>query len=159
LPRYINEETNMQAASPAFEITRLFTLLDSGLQFIYALGGFIVLMSSISVLVSLVNALKERRYELAIMRSMGGTRVQLFLLILIEGLFITILGSFLGFLISHLSMEVIGNITHQPDIKGTIWLSQEFYILAGSFLVGLMASLIPALGVYKTNISQILSKG
>src|SRR5690606_10368946 len=100
LPRMINQNTNMQAALPAIEVNRLFELIGIGMDALKALAAAIMLISGISVFITLYNALKERKYELALMLSMGGTRTKLFLMLLLEGVILSLAGYALGILMS-----------------------------------------------------------
>ncbi len=73
LPRMINEYTNMQAAVPAIEINRLQTLLGTGAKVLRALGWLLAGLAACSIFVTLVQGTHERRYELALIRTMGGS--------------------------------------------------------------------------------------
>ena len=108
LPRIVNGTSNLQAASPPYETARLFNIIGVGVEVVNVLGVVIIILSAISVFIALINSLKERKYELAIMRSMGAGRVKIFVMILIEGLTLTIVGSIFGFLLAHLGFGVLG---------------------------------------------------
>src|SRR5690606_18702246 len=85
LPRYVNQQSSMQAASPAFETARLFSILGVGVDILMAFAYVLIFISALSIFIALYNSLKERRYDLAIMRSMGATRLKLVVTILTEG--------------------------------------------------------------------------
>jgi putative ABC transport system permease protein len=55
LPRQVNETTNLQAAVPAFEISRLISLLGLGVRSINMIAFFIILVSALSIFISLYN--------------------------------------------------------------------------------------------------------
>jgi len=84
MPRNINQNSKLQAAVPAIEVNRLFELLGIGIEGLQFLAAVIMLISGISVFVSLYNSLKERKYEMALMLSMGASRTRLFLMLLLE---------------------------------------------------------------------------
>ena len=92
----INANTNMQAASPAFETQRLFSLLGIGVDMLRSFAYIIIVIAGLSVFISMYNALKDRKYDLAIMRSLGASRGKLFVHVIIEGIIITTLGGLLG---------------------------------------------------------------
>ena len=92
LARGINNNSKLQAALPNIEVNRLFSLLGVGVDTLRGLAIVIMLISGISVFVSLYNSLKERRYEMALMLSMGATRAQLFGMLLLEGLVLALIG-------------------------------------------------------------------
>ena len=59
--RIIPQNTKMQAASPAIEINRLFTLFGVGIDALRYLAYGIMLISGISIFIALFNTLKERK--------------------------------------------------------------------------------------------------
>ena len=160
IPRKINEETNMQAAIPLFEINRLTSLIGFGINTINIIALIIMLVSGISIFITLFNSLKKRRFELALMRVHGATRIQLIKLIFLEGLSLSVLGTFFGLLISRFSLVIISSFTNQNQSFTNIDLSMinsELLLLIAALIIGFIASLIPALSVYKINIPKILS--
>ena len=160
LPRLINTQTSMQAASPAFETARLFNLLGVGFQFIRIFALVIIGMTALSIFIALLNSLKERLYELAIIRSMGASRTKLFLLVLLEGVFLSTLGSILGVLLGHLSIEWVSKTyTDGSQFVANMILMQEIYVILAGIGVGILASLFPAIKAYRTNISLTLAQG
>jgi putative ABC transport system permease protein len=62
LPRLINGNTNMQAASPAFESARLFSILGVGVDILMGFAYVLIIISALSIFIALYNSLKERRY-------------------------------------------------------------------------------------------------
>jgi putative ABC transport system permease protein len=160
IPRLINQNTKMQAALPAIEINRLFELMGIGIDAFKALAIAIMLISGISVFVTLYNALKERKYEMALMLSMGGKRTKLFFMLMFEGLFLSLSGYILGILLSRLGLWVASRMLDQNfnfDLQQSMLQKEEIYLLIAALLVGIFAAIIPSLGIYKINISKTLA--
>lgn len=159
IPRLVNESTDMQAASPAIESTRLFSLLGVGLDSLAILAYVIMLIAGLSVFISLYNALKERKYDLAIMRSMGASKTKLFGLVLVEGLVITLIGGILGLLLGHGVLYIIGQQTSESAdfIEAFNIHGQELFLVLAACLLGVLAAIIPATKAYNTSISTILA--
>lgn len=160
LPRMINSQTNMQAASPAFETQRLFSLLGIGVNMLRSFAYIIIFISGLSIFISLYNALKDRKYDLAIMRSLGASRAKLFVHVVLEGIIITTLGGALGLLFGHGLMELLAGYYEKSDevgVTGLIFVQEELYVLLISVGVGIVASLLPAFNAYKTDISKVLA--
>lgn len=160
LPRMINQNTKMQAALPAIEVNRLFELMGIGMDALKALAAAIMIISGISVFITLYNALKERKYELALMLSMGGTRVKLFLMLLLEGVILSFAGYVLGILMSRIGLALASgaleqNYNYTLDIQ--FLQKEEIYLLFVALCIGILAALIPSLGIYKINISKTLA--
>lgn len=158
VPKMINQSTSMQAASPALETARLFSLLGVGIDSLEILAYVIMIIAGLSVFISLYNALKDRKYDLAIMRALGASKVKLFALLLVEGLVITTIGGLLGLLFGHLGLYFISTQTSQSAdiIQAFSIYSKEWLILLTACLIGVIASVIPAIKAYNTTISTIL---
>lgn len=159
--RNLNENTDMQAATPALELNRLFEMMGVGEKALKSLALLIVVVSGLSIFIALFNSLKERRYELALMRVMGAGRGKLFLLIILEGLLLSILGFAVGALLSHGAMQILAQYmsdSYRYSFTGWTWLLEEWYLLIGALFIGFIAALIPAFSAYKTDISKTLSK-
>ncbi|ATP55286.1 ABC transporter permease [Pedobacter ginsengisoli] len=159
-PRMVNESTNMQAASPAQESTRLFSLIGVGVDTLQWFALLIMFIAAISVFVNLYNSLKERSYDLAIMRTLGASRTKLFLIVIAEGIMLTLAGTIIGIALGHLALEFIGSNqeSSQARLTGFILLGDEAYLFAAGLAIGIFAAVIPAVQAYRSNISKILSK-
>tara|TARA_B100000900_G_C20566236_1_gene711233 strand:- start:237 stop:1514 length:1278 start_codon:yes stop_codon:yes gene_type:complete len=160
LPRKINETTNMQAAVPALEISRLTNLLGFGVQTINIIAFIIIIVSGLSIFISLYNSLKKRRYELSLMRVHGATKWQLVQLVLQEGIILSLIGTIFGLLISRITLLMLPLFAEQKHTFVSFqfnFLSEELWLLPLSLLIGVAASLIPTILSYNINIPKILS--
>lgn len=160
--RNINENTELQAAAPPIEVARLQTNLGGGTKVLTQLAGVIVLVSGLSIFISLFSSLRDRKYELALMRVMGGTPATLFWVILLEGLILAIIGYVLGIALSHLGMMVLANFmedSYRYSFSGLRFMAEEGWLFFGALMVGFVAALVPALQARKTDISETLAKG
>lgn len=160
--RSINENTDMQAAMPAFEINRLYANMGVGVDALQALAFAIILVSGLSIFISLFSSLKERRYELALMRVMGASRSRLFFLIILEGLLLAVLGCIIGLLLSHGGMAILSGLmkdAYRYAFSGWVFLQEEWILLAGALGIGVLAAVIPAVMAGRTDISETLAEG
>lgn len=161
LPRFINENTNMQAANPAFEIARLFSLLGVGVTTLNILAYVIIAVSGLSVAISLYNSLKERKYELAYLRVIGARRAQLLTLLVLEGILLALLGYFIGIFLSRAILWGVSQIFsaqfHQ-EFALLVFSSAELFLFLGTACIGFLAALLPALQAVRTDISQTLAE-
>ncbi len=162
MPRNINENTDLQAASPAYEMNRLFGMIGSGTDALRWLAILIAFVSAISIFIFLYKSLKDRKYELSLIRVMGGSRRTLFALILLEGIILAVIGYAVGILISHLSMEYLAGYLksdYRYSFTGWRWLTEEWWLLLISLGIGIIAALIPAIQASSTDINRTLSQG
>ena len=161
LPRMINSGTSMQAASPAFEMSRLFELLGVGISLLQGLAIALVVIAGLSIFIALYNSLKERKYDLAILRTLGASRLQLVTLVFLEGISLTTLGALLGIGFGHGFLALVVALTTQEVVSLVdpwIFLPEEGLIFAYALAVGVVASLIPAWSAYQTSIAKQLTK-
>jgi putative ABC transport system permease protein len=160
MARSINQNSTLQTATPAIEINRLFALLGVGVDALKWIALVIIIVSGLSVFVSLYNSLKERKYEMALMLSMGASRTKLFLLLLLEGLIISVIGFIIGIFLSRFGLWIMSENVEQNfhyDFNVLSLLTEEFYLFLGALFIGLLAAAIPSLGIYNINISKTLA--
>ncbi len=161
LPRMINSGTVMQAASPSFEMVRLFELLGVGISLLQGLAYVLIGISGLGIFIALYNSLKDRKYDLAILRAIGASRLQLVVLILFEGIMLTLLGAILGMILGHSFLAVLISQNEQGVVGALqpwIFLEEELWVVVYALLVGLLASVIPAISAYQTSIAKQLTK-
>jgi putative ABC transport system permease protein len=161
MPRNINQNSKLQAATPAIEVNRLFELLGIGIDGLQILAAVIMLISGISVFVSLYNSLKERKYEMALMLSMGASRTRLFLMLLLEGIILSLLGFVAGILLSRIGIYLISNQLSKKfhfDVNQFSLQTGEIYLFIGALIVGILAAALPSIGIYSINISKTLAE-
>jgi putative ABC transport system permease protein len=160
LPRFVNSQSSLQAASPAFETARLFSMLGVGVEILMGFAYVLIAISALSIFIALYNSLKERRYDMAIMRSMGAPRSKLLITILLEGGILTFLGSIIGLIVGHGVLILLSTTMVEMDkagISGIVFFWQEWIILGGSLLLGLLCAILPAVQAYRTDISKVLA--
>ena len=159
-PRNLNENTELLAANPAYEISEVRRQFDSGQRILGILVLAITIVSALSIFIALFTSLRERRYELALMRTMGAGRGKLFLLIIMEGLMVAVIGYVLGLLLSHGIMALLAaNV--QDDFRYTVsatrFLTEEGYLFAAALFIGFLAAVIPAAQAARTDIADTLT--
>ena len=160
LPRLVNQESALQAASPALESARLLSLIGIGLQTLRAFGLLLVASAGLGVLIALTNAMQERRYDLAVMRTLGASRRTLFAQPLLEALILASGGALLGLLLGHGVAELLGRLLPEArdvGLTGLLWRTEELYLVLLALGVGVLAALIPAIQAYRTDIAATLA--
>ncbi|GAB4414728.1 MAG: ABC transporter permease [Bacteroidia bacterium] len=157
----INRETTLQAALPAIEINKLLNrLLPIALKTGQGIAVAIIVISGISVFISLYSSLRQRRYELALMRSLGASRGQLFWVVLLEGLLLSALGAVLGLLASRAGLWVLDVAVaadYHYDLLRWLPLANEGWLALVTVILGGAAAALPGLQAFSLNISQTLA--
>jgi putative ABC transport system permease protein len=160
LPRYINSNSKLQAAAPAYETARLFSILGVGVDVLRGFAGVLILISGLSIFIALYNSLKERRYDLAIMRAMGARRRLLLLAIIFEGSLLSVMGSVLGLGIGHGVLLIFTHTveaSQKAGLQAFVFYPEEAWMLVSSIFLGILCSLLPALQAYRTDIHKVLA--
>jgi putative ABC transport system permease protein len=161
LPRQINSQSALQAASPAFESARLLNIVGVGVDTVQAFALILILCAALSVFIALYNALRERSYDLAVMRTLGASRWKLFAAVLIEGLILGGLGVALGLLLGHLLTGVLGTwmqASQRVHVTGWTVVPDELLLIVLALGVGSLSALLPALLAYRTDIAKVLTQ-
>jgi putative ABC transport system permease protein len=158
-PRFVNTSTELQAAAPALEITRLFRMLGVGTQVLQAFAAVLLAVAAISLWMSLTQALHERRSDLAMLRMLGASPGKAAGLLLFETLLLALAGWALGCMLGHLLTGVIAYLLEQErslQISGALWLPEELLLLAGVLFLSVLAVAWPLRQVYKLDVLKQL---
>jgi putative ABC transport system permease protein len=162
LARSINKDTALVAASPALETARLLTVFGAGVDLIRAFALVLMGASVLMLFVALTQALEERRYDLAIIRTLGATRWQLAGVLLVESLLLAAVAATLGIVLAHGAAWAIGYWL--PDAAPLAaaawrWLPAEWGVLAMALGAGILSALWPAWRAYRLDVAAALADG
>jgi len=161
LPRLVNEKTPMQAALPAIEVNRLFTLADSFIKFLNILAYLMIGIGALSVFLALFQGLKDDEPQFAFLRAIGSPPHKILSFILIKGLIIGCISFILALGLNILAFKFIGTLvspayqlsTAELLSNGVTWLS-----FGALIVVVLIASALPAWHAYRINIIKSLAR-
>ncbi|AYM96179.1 FtsX-like permease family protein [Acidovorax sp. 1608163] len=159
LSRAINANTSMQAAAPAIEVTRLLRLLGVGADVLRAFGGVLLAVAALSVFIALWNAVRERRFDLAMLRMLGAPPGRVAGLVLCEALWLAALACALGLLLGHGLAHALGWALQAQGllpVTGALWLPEEAGVPLLAGLVAALAALLPAMQAYRTDVADLL---
>ena len=135
-------------------------MMGVGTDTLQVLALVIVFVSALSVFIALFSSLKERKYELALMRISGASRGTLFALLILEGLLLAGLGCLLGLLLSHGAMNLLSGYLEEAyryPFTGWLFLKEEIVLIVGALGIGFIAALLPAYQASGTDISETLT--
>ena len=152
-------ESNMQVALPAIEVNRMTQQFGLGTAALRAIAMLIMALSFASIFISVLDNIRSRRHELALMRTMGGTPRTLYLLLLQEGGLLSLVGTAMGLLLSRMGLWTLSNVVEQQfhyELAEMALLPSEWMLAAAAIGVGLLASAVPARGSLRLDISQTL---
>jgi putative ABC transport system permease protein len=161
LPSAINRETALQAASPATETARLLSLFGAAFDGARLFAWLVALTGLASVFVILLAAASAREGDMALLRVMGATRLQAAGTVLLEGLIIAAAGAALGLVAAHALLGLGASLfptLRAVGIGPALFHPGEFGIAAAVLGLGVLAALIPALKVYRTDLAETLAR-
>lgn len=161
LPRLVNSSTAMQAASPAYESARLMDLVGVGVQALQWFAAIMMASAALSVFVALTSALQERRYDLALLRTLGARPLGLATLTLAEGVTLLVAGVILGLALGHGATHALGLWLAQSGswpLSGLAWAPGETILVAAVFAGGIATCLVPAVQAYLSDPASLLAK-
>ena len=160
-PRRVNAVSGLQAAAPAMESARLFALLGFGVTALKVFAGVMMLCAGLGIFIGLMNALDERRADLALLRILGADRGTVFLTILAQGFALGVAGVILGVLLGHAGAEWIGQsvaAAHRVRLTGLTWIAAEYWVAGLAIVLSLAAGLFPAWRAYRDSVPELLGR-
>jgi putative ABC transport system permease protein len=158
LPRMINENTALQAASPALELNRLLGLLGYGITTFKVLAWIIILFSGFNILIHLLNTLNNSIGEVALIRALGASRLKVLMLLLSQGLLLAVGGWAAGVVLARIIWWLIPSVALTEIAGPPVVSAGELVLLYYCVIVGIVAAFFPAIKAYKTNIHFTLTK-
>ncbi|MCV2866837.1 ABC transporter permease [Albidovulum sediminicola] len=162
LQRAVNERPSdaLSAVLPAVALAELWGIAGTAERAMRLMAWAVALAGMIGMVVMLSATLDTRRREFAILRSVGATPTRIFALIVTEAAVLTAAGLILGLILLTVATFVTDPILSARfgmrlgfDVFGARELGTLFVI----FCAGLLASLIPAIRVYRMTLADGLS--
>jgi putative ABC transport system permease protein len=160
-PRYVNSSTNMQAAAPAVEITRLLRMVGVGTDVLRGFGVVLLLTAGLSVFIALWNAVRERQADLAMLRMLGAPPSRVAALLLCEALWLALLASLLGLVGGHILTGVIGAMLQGQQslsVSGFTWVDAEWAVPGLAAAVAVLAAMLPTWAAYRLDVFTLLNQ-
>ncbi len=158
-PRFINTTTEMQAAAPALEITRLLNMVGVGTDMLRVLAGVLLLTAGLSVFIALWSAVRERRTDLALLRMLGASPRKVAGLLLYEALWLALLATALGLLAGQGLTALVGWLLQlDKSLQLLVWAWPPVLGLVPLLAVGvaLLSALLPAVQAYRVSVFELL---
>jgi putative ABC transport system permease protein len=161
IPGIVNNKEQLMAAEPSIEIQRLLDLVQPAVKVVTVLAWFIFGLAFFSMLITMINSMKNRKYEIAMMRASGATSKLVLISILTEGFLIAFIGGLLGVFMGHIFLEIMGQYLtnhYHYQFSGLVFNYFELWLLIGTIVTGIISAFIPAIAAYNMNISSTLKK-
>lgn len=161
VPRQVNAESRLMAASPANELARLFAVVGVGIDTMRVFAAVLIASSWLALFVTLYNALEERRYDIAIMRLLGASRGRIAALLLLEAWLLAFAAIIAGMIIGLVAVTVVGHWLAQArafPVAANIT-PELLWICIVALLTATVAALLPAWRASRMDVAQTLARG
>jgi len=161
IPAMVNRQTEMQSAVPATETARLLELMGASIDGIRIFAWLLAATGGLAIFVALLNMARSREGDLALLRVMGASRVQVFATVILEGVITAALGAIAGWFGAHaLLVAARANFPTLADLGLEAWspVAGEGALVAAVLGTGALAALIPALRVYRIDPARVLAR-
>jgi putative ABC transport system permease protein len=161
IEQYIDRRPTLQWASPRREATRFLSFIGIGSETMRVMGGVLIVMAALGNCAALFNAMRRRRYDLAIMRTLGASPARLMAFVLVEAAILALAGALVGVLIGCGAVELIGRIVPNAramalDGAALPWAVADVPLLAlGACLIG---AALPAILSFRIDVAHVLER-
>jgi putative ABC transport system permease protein len=162
VPRQINAESQLQAASPANEIARLFAVVGVGIETMRGFAWILIGSSLLALFVTLFNALEERRYDIAIMRLVGASGARVAWLLLLEAWLLAAAALALGLALGVAAVAVVDSWLVEArafSLSATAIGPAMGLVVMVALAVATLAAVLPAWRAARMDVSRVLAMG
>jgi putative ABC transport system permease protein len=159
LRRTVNDDNHepLTAIMPGVVLLELWQMMSMVERILMIVSGFVVAVGLFSMLIILMTSLNERRREMAILRSVGARPAHVFVLIMGEAVFLTVLAIGLGVAMVYGLMVLL-----QPWLESTFGLyvaiswpnTTELMLLMIIAVCGFVVGLIPGIRIYRYSLAD-----
>lgn len=162
VPRQINAESRLQAASPANEIARLFAVVGVGIETMRGFAWILVGSSLLALFVTLFNALEERRYDIAIMRLVGASGARVAWLLLLEAWLLAGVALVIGLALGAAAVAVVDSWLAEArafSLSASAMGPAIGLVVTVALVVATLAAVLPAWRAARMDVSRVLAMG
>lgn len=159
LTNELGKDSNIQAINPTETLRKLLNTLDIGSIIVTIVAYIAVGLSVIMLFTTMLSSSLEKMKDLSILRALGANRKTVFSIVLLEALIIAIIGAVLGFLVAHIGVGILGNITatnYGIDISAFNIADGEILALVLTIGMSVLAGTIPGIMVYKADATKFI---
>ena len=163
IQRAINQYKSepLLAILPGVTLLELWRIVGVIEKVLLLIAIFVIFSSLLGMLAILLSSLNERRREMAVLRSVGASPAIIFLLLILESLFLLIISVIIGLFLFYLSIILLNPLLQQSFgliIELSAPTALQWLLLGGIILIGLIFTLLPAFQTYKNSLQDGLSQ-
>jgi putative ABC transport system permease protein len=152
-------EEDFEVSTPEASLESVNSILGGVRIFIALVAGISIFIGAIGIVNTMTTSVLERKKEIGIMKAIGARNSQIFTQFFVESGMLGLVGGAVGVLFGIIIGEVgtiaINNFIG-AEVKPSIDFALIFFSLLGSFLIGAIAGIIPAIRAAKQNPVEAL---
>ena len=162
IQRFVNDykEEPLLAILPGVALDQLWQVVGIIEQTLFAVSALVVLVGLSGLVAVILAGLNERRRELAILRSVGARPHDVFFMLMLESLGLTILGALLGIALLD-AITLLGAPLVQAHygivMHPTLLTLAELPLLCTVICIGLLVSAVPGYRAYRLSLADGLT--
>ncbi|MGZ9014049.1 MAG: ABC transporter permease [Burkholderiales bacterium] len=149
----------LMAVLPGVALDQLWQVVGVAERVLLAVSAMVVAVGLAGLVAVVLAGLNERRRELAILRSVGARPGEIFLLLMIEAVGMTVFGAVAGIVILGIAAAALAPVAAQYGllIAPRFIAGSELVLLSAVVAVGMLASLLPGYRAYKLSLADGLT--
>ncbi|GGI43524.1 ABC transporter permease [Paenibacillus marchantiophytorum] len=149
---------NVQAIYTSKAVADVVNVVDKGTQALSVVTVICIFLAAGSILLSLIAAVNERKKDVGLLRLIGKSKSYVWFSLIGEGVLLTFIGLIGGLVIGHaggyLSREAVFEYSGL-QIQSWHYMPGEGWLVLGTLLIGVVASIGPALQAYRVDPLQL----
>lgn len=160
--RHVNElkDEALVGVMPAVALDQLWQVVGIAERVLLAVSGMVVAVGLAGLVAVVLAGLNERRRELAILRSVGARPRDIFALLTMEAIGVTVAGALLGVILLAVLTALLAPLAASQYglvLETRLIARSELLLLAAVVTVGVFASLIPGYRAYRLSLADGLT--
>ncbi len=152
-------EEDFEVSTPEAELEQVNSVLNAVQIFVFLIAFISIIVGAIGIVNTMATSVVERKKEIGIMKSLGARNEQIFGLFFVESGLMGFVGGVLGIIVG-LTIGYFGTLWINDYVGATTSPEINFYLifftLIGSFLIGSIAGIAPAMHASKQNPVEAL---
>ncbi|MBB5204203.1 putative ABC transport system permease protein [Inhella inkyongensis] len=159
LPRWVNAQTDLQAAAPALESARLLRMLGVGREVLQGLGALLLVSALLTVFVALLALVRERQGDLALLRMLGAGPWRLALLVAAQAVALVLAALLLGLAMAHGGLALLAHALNEArslQLDALYVCAHELWLLPLAAGMALLAAAGPAWVALRADVGLLL---
>ena len=135
-------------------------MFGAGVDLVRGFALLLMAASGLMLFVALAQAFEDRRYDLAILRTLGASRWQVAAVLLIESVVLAAVGAALGIALAHGAALAVGAVLPEAAPLAAAarrWAPAEWVVVAIALAAGILAALWPAWRAARLDVAATLA--